>query len=273
MIKDIVYYQSSRNMANVENESVQLIITSPPYFNIKNYSDFKIEDQIGDISDYKNYIKSLTDIWIECFRVLKPNGKLVINTPHMPMFKKDMNTHHNRDILFIDSDIRSNILSETDFYLYDQYIWDKGHSSQLMFGSYPYPPNFYSRNTTEFITVYVKDGKPDKKLKEVKEKSKLTKEELHLYTEQIWKITPVISRKDHSAPYPEEIPKRLIKLFSFKDDIILDCFAGSGTTLKVAKELKRSFIGYEIDEQYKNIIEAKLNENWNYINQEPFEEE
>ena len=62
-------------------------------------------------------------------------------------------------------------------------------------------------------------------------------------------------------------------MFSFKDDIILDCFAGSGTTLKVAKELKRSFIGYEIDEQYKNIIEAKLNENWNYINQEPFEEE
>ena len=130
-------------------------------------------------------------------------------------------------------------------------------------------------NYEKIIPQLYSDSKSfyENQLKEVKEKSKLTKEEWHLYTEQIWKITPVISRKDHSAPYPEEIPKRLIKLFSFKDDIILDCFAGSGTTLKVAKELKRSFIGYEIDEQYKNIIEAKLNENWNYINQEPFEEE
>ena len=132
-----------------------------------------------------------------------------------------------------------------------------------MFGSYPYPRNFYAQNTSEFITVYVKDGLPKNNLlSETKEKSKLSQKEWVEYTKQIWDI-PIPNRSDlafgeHSAIMPEEIVKRCIKLFSFVGDTLLDPFAGSGTTLKVAKQLERNYIGYEIMKNYKQIIEKKL---------------
>ena len=132
-----------------------------------------------------------------------------------------------------------------------------------MFGSYPYPANFYAQNTTEFIAVYVKDGKPEKKSEEIKEKSKLTQKEWVEYTKQIWDIA-IPNKSDlafgiHSAIMPEEIAKRCIKLFSFVDGVVLDPFTGSGTTLKVAKELGRKYIGYELYTNYKDIIERKIN--------------
>lgn len=131
-----------------------------------------------------------------------------------------------------------------------------------MFGSYPYPRNFYTQNTTEFITIYVKDGKPKTIPKEIKEKSILTQEEWVSFTKQIWDI-PIPSRNDiafgkHSAIMPKEIPYRLIKLYSCVGDIVLDPFAGSGTTLCVAKDLGRNYIGYELYENYKYLIDEKL---------------
>jgi len=132
-----------------------------------------------------------------------------------------------------------------------------------MFGSYPYPRNFYAQNTTEFISIFVKDGKPDNNIPhEIKEQSKLTQAEWLLYTKQIWDI-PIPSRNDiafgkHSALMPEEIARRCIKLYTFIGDVVLDPFAGSGTTLKVAKNENRNYIGYEISESYRNIIECKL---------------
>jgi site-specific DNA-methyltransferase (cytosine-N4-specific) len=132
-----------------------------------------------------------------------------------------------------------------------------------MFGSYPYPRNFYAQNSSEFITVYVKDGINKQKVsKEIKEESKLTEKEWVEYTKQIWNI-PIPNKQDiafgkHSAIMPEEIVRRCVKLFSFVGDIVLDPFCGSGTTLKVAKELKRNFVGYEIMESYKEIIYKKV---------------
>ena len=134
-----------------------------------------------------------------------------------------------------------------------------------MFGSYPYPRNFYAQNTCEFITIFVKDGKPENNIGEnIKNESKLTEKEWVEYTKQIWNI-PTPNKKDlafgiHSAIMPEEIARRLIKLFSFTNEIILDPFTGSGTTLKVAKELKRKYVGYELYEHYKDIIEKKINQ-------------
>ena len=133
-----------------------------------------------------------------------------------------------------------------------------------MFGSYPYPRNFYAQNTSEFITVYVKDGKPINNVsKEIKEKSKLTEKEWVEYTKQIWDI-PIPNKNDlaygeHSAIMPEEIVKRCIRMFTYVDDVVLDPFAGSGTTLKVAKDLGRKYVGYEIMKSYEKIINKKLN--------------
>ena len=268
-----VFYHSSTGMHELEDNSVDLIITSPPYFNIKDYAKNGYQDtthsqshesDLGAINHYAVYIDALLFVWKECERVLKPNGKLCINVPLMPMLKKDYDTHYNRHIFDLQSDIQHSILRHTDLFLLDMYIWNRTNSSKkLMFGSYPYPRNFYAQNTTEFIAVFVKDGKPSNNIpQEIKEASKLTQEEWVSFTKQIWDI-PIPSKNDsafgkHSAIMPSEIPYRLIKLFSFVGDIVLDPFAGSGTTLKVAKELNRNYVGYEIYEHYKSVIEEKL---------------
>ena len=268
-----LFFKDARKMTELPDNSVQLVVTSPPYFNIKDYSldgyqkdkrSEKIRGQIGDIADYKKYVNEMLQVWKECERVLKPNGKLVVNTPLMPMFKKVLDTHFNRHIFNINSDIENSILNNTGLFLLDIYIWNRTNpSKKLMFGSYPYPRNFYAQNTIEFITVYVKDGPSENNLpKDIKEKSKLTEKEWIEFTKQIWNI-PIPGRGDlafgeHSAIMPEEIVRRCVRLFTYVGDTVLDPFAGSGTTLKVAKELKRNYVGYEISKSYERVMNLKF---------------
>ncbi len=270
-----IFYKDSRKMSELPDNSVNLVVTSPPYFNIKDYSldgyqknkkGEKVRGQIGDIQNYKRYIDEMLKVWKECERVLRPNGKLVINTPLMPMLKKNFNTHYNRHIFDINSDIEHSILNNTKLFLLDVYIWNRTNpSKKLMFGSYPYPRNFYAQNTIEFITVYVKDGPSENNLsKEIKEQSKLTEKEWIEFTKQIWNI-PIPNKSDlafgeHPAIMPEEIVRRCIRLYTYIGDVVLDPFAGSGTTLKVAKELKRNYVGYEISRSYEKVINLKLQE-------------
>lgn len=272
METDIVHYKDARHMKEVDDNFVRLIITSPPYWNIKKYDldgsqesqhSEKAEGQIGDIKDYDEYLNEMLKIWKECERTLKPNGKLCINVPLMPAEKKVLNTHHNRHIFDINSGIEHSILNNTNLFLYDMFIWNRTNSSKgLIFGSYPCPPNFYAQNNIEFITIYVKDGKLEKISEEIKEKSKLTQDQFIEYTKQVWNL-PVPNKGDkafgkHSAIMPREIAERLIILFSFYKDIILDPFCGSGTTLDAAYKLGRKYIGYEIYRHYKKVINNKL---------------
>lgn len=267
-----VFFGDSSNMSEIADCSVNLIITSPPYFNIKDYSkdgkqenihSDKKENDLGAYDDYDLFIDKLLNVWKECERVLVPNGKLIINTPLMPIKKSDYSSHYNRDIFNLDADIQYSIRKNTGMFLYDLYIWNRTNPTKsLMFGSYPHPGNFYAQNTSEFITVYVKDGKPVIRDKKVKSENIIDKDIWVGYTKQIWDI-PIPNKSDiafgeHSAIMPEEIIKRCITLYTYKNDIILDPFCGSGTTLKVAKQMGRQFIGYEIYESYSNIIDKKL---------------
>lgn len=271
---DKVYYKDARNMEEIPDNSVHLIITSPPYFNVKDYTKDGYQNQkiasrsngqIGDIDDYNDYINELSKVWKECERVLTPNGKLAINVPLMPMPKDKLNTHHNRHIFDINASIEASILQNNKkLYLFDLYIWNrKNPTKKLMFGSYPYPRNFYAQNTIEFITIYVKEGKPLNNVPEqIKESSKLTESEWVEYTKQVWDIA-IPNKSDlafgkHCAIMPEEIIRRCVRLFSFEEDVVLDPFAGSGTTLKVSKELNRHYVGYELSKAYKSVIENKL---------------
>jgi len=271
MRTNVAHYKNSKDMPEVEDESVSLIVTSPPYWFVKDYSKDGYQEkqraekqpgQIGDIDDYQEYLDSLTAVWRGCERVLEPNGKLCVNVPLMPLLKRQMNTHHTRDIVNINSAIEHEILAHTDLYLMDVYIWDRANpTKKLMFGSYPYPPNFYAQNTVEFISVYVKDGPPRRREDSIKEASKLTQDEWVSFTKQVWEI-PIPNKGDpaygkHPAIMPEEVARRLIRLYSFVGDVVLDPFLGSGTTARVAIELERRWIGYEVDPSFESIVNAK----------------
>ncbi|GAA7494400.1 hypothetical protein ckin125_00170 [Helicobacter pylori] len=208
-----VFYHSSTNMNEVPNNSVDLIITSPPYFNIKDYTKNGTQDlqhsaqhveDLGALEKYEDYLLGLLKVWLECYRALKPNGKLCINAPLMPMLKKVLNTHYNRHIFDLHADIQHSILHDLNntlknkpkMFLLDVYIWKRANpTKRLMFGSYPYPRNFYAQNTIEFIGVFVKDGKPKQPTEEQKEQSQLTQEEWVEFTKQIWEI-PIPNKND-----------------------------------------------------------------------------
>ncbi|WP_187878838.1 DNA methyltransferase [Helicobacter pylori] len=208
-----VFYHSSANMNEVPDNSVDLIITSPPYFNIKDYTKNGTQDlqhsaqhleDLGALEKYEDYLLGLLKVWLECYRALKPNGKLCINVPLMPMLKKVLNTHYNRHIFDLHADIQRSILHDLNntlenkpkMFLLDVYIWKRANpTKRLMFGSYPYPRNFYAQNTIEFIGVFVKDGKPKQPTEEQKEQSQLTQEEWVEFTKQIWEI-PIPNKND-----------------------------------------------------------------------------
>ena len=271
---DKIFYKSAEKMVDIPDAVVDLAITSPPYFNIKDYSfdghqsqqhSDCMEGDIGAEDAYEEYITRLLVVWKECARVLKPNGKLCVNAPLMPMPKSQLNTHYNRHIYDLHGDIQRSILKDTELFLMDIYIWKRSNpSKRLMFGSYPYPGNFYAQNTSEFIAVYVKDGQPKNGAsKQQREDSRLTQKEWLDYTQQIWTI-PIPGRDDlafgaHPAIMPEEIARRCIRMYSFKGGLVLDPFSGSGTTLKVAKATGRHYVGYEIYTAYRELIDAKLN--------------
>lgn len=200
-------------MNEVPDNSVDLIITSPPYFNIKDYAKNGTQDlqhstqhveDLGALEKYEDYLLGLLKVWLECYRALKPNGKLCINAPLMPMLKKVLNTHYNRHIFDLHADIQHSILHDLNntlenkpkMFLLDVYIWKRANpTKRLMFGSYPYSRNFYAQNTIEFIGVFVKDGKPKQPTEEQKEQSQLTQEEWVEFTKQIWEI-PIPNKND-----------------------------------------------------------------------------
>ena len=258
LTNNILIGDSKESIKKIPDNSIHLIIKSPPYWNAVTYEN---EEFIGN-SSYEKYIDDLLIIWKECERVLVPNGKLCIVSPIMPIPKNIINNQHTRHLKNINNDIELSILSNTNFKRYDLYIWQK-QNSKLIFGSYPYPPNLYAQNTIEFINIFVKDGKPLKREKILKEKYKLSQKEWIDLTQQIWFIYPKDTKrkKGNPSPFPEKLVARLIKMFSYgkcqecnyHGDIILDPFSGIGTTLKIANFMQKKWIGLELSKKYVNI--------------------
>ena len=253
-----VYIGSSTNMDQIASGSVNLIITSPPYWTLK---DYDVEGQIGTGSNsYDYYISELNKVWKECVRVLAPDGKICINI--MPFLLTGKAARfERRETRLVIGDIEKFMDSTGCMFQFGLYIWDKRKVARFSsFGSYPYPPNIFSTYPYEWITIFSKEGKRKPVSKEIKEKSKLTTEEWQKWAiNSIWEMQPAkASSEGHPAPFPLELPKRLIKLYSFYGDTVLDPFAGKGTTLKAAIELGRKGIGYELNEDYLPLIKRKI---------------
>lgn len=245
----------SRWMKEVADESVHLIVTSPPYWQLKDYGN---GSQIGFNDTYEEYINNLNLVWKECHRVLHKGCRLCINIGDQ--FARSVYYGRYKVI-----PIRTEIIKFCETIGFDYMgaiIWQKVTTCNTtggatVMGSYPYPRNGILKLDYEFILIFKKYGKPPKVSKEIKEKSKLTDEEWKQYFTGHWNF-PGEKQDKHLAMFPEELPKRLIKMFSFVGDTVLDPFLGSGTTSLVAKKLNRNSIGYEINEEFLSVMKEKL---------------
>jgi DNA modification methylase/endonuclease YncB( thermonuclease family) len=245
----------SRKMIELDDESIGFIVTSPPYWHIKDYG---VSGQIGYGQTLHEYLKDLYRVWEECFRVLKPGRRLCINIGDQ--FARSVIYGRYKII-----PLHAEVISQCERIGFDYMgaiIWQKKTTMNttggaVVMGSYPYPPNGMIEIDYEFILVFKKPGKIENVLKEIKENSKLTKEEWKEYFAGHWGFGGE-KQINHEAMFPEELPKRLIKMYSFVGDTVLDPFVGSGTTVKVALELKRNAIGYEINENFLEIIKEKI---------------
>jgi len=248
----------AKKMPELRDGSIHLVVTSPPYWNLKDYGN---DNQIGKGDKlYKKYLDNLFDVFQECVRVLVPDGKLVINI--MPIFLSGKSSPFKRRITkTVLSDLETFFYRFGNMYFFSLYIWDKRKIVRFSsFGSYPYPTNLFSTFPYEWIIIFAKAGKRPPVPREIKEKSKISQKEWADWCiNSLWEMQPATATKEgHPAPFPEELPRRIIKLYSFLGDTILDPFLGSGTTMKVAKELGRNSVGYEINPGYLPIIKSKI---------------
>lgn len=234
---------SCENMKDIPNNSLHLMITSPPYNVSKEYDN--------DLS-LKEYLSLLKNCFTETYRVLVDGGRACINIanigrkPYIPL-----------------SDYVSKIMIEIGFNMRGEIIWNKsaGAGISTAWGSFQSASNPILRDVHEYILIFSKGNykrERDKNEKELR-KDNITKEEFIEWTKSVWTMnTESAKRIGHPAPFPEELPNRLIKLFSFTNDIVIDPFMGSGTTAIAAIKNKRNFVGYEINEEYINLANNRI---------------
>jgi len=253
-----VYYKSSENMEELDDNSIQLILTSPPYGKIKDYGS---EDQIGYYDSFEEYFKRLKNVWSECYRVLEPECRMIINIGDQYLRTAKFGRYR---ILSIASKIIEDC-TELGFDFLGDIIWQKISTTNTtggcsLMGSIYYPRNGLPTYDYEHILIFKKHDGTKKKIDlQIKELSKIPLSEWKKWYIGHWKF-PGIIQKEHIAMFPEELPYRIVRMFSFIGDTVLDPFVGSGTTLKVAKSLFRKSLGYELNNNFKQIIENKIKE-------------
>lgn len=254
----------SRQMNLIPDKSVHLIVTSPPYWQLKDYGT---ENQIGFHDNYESYINNLNLVWKECYRILHDGCRLCINIGDQ--FARSVYYGRYKVI-----PIRTEIIKFCETLGMDYMgaiIWQKQTTMNTtgggaVMGSFPYPRNGILKLDYEFILIFKKLGNAPKPTSEQKKNSILSKEEWNVYFASHWTFSG--ARQDgHIAMFPEELPKRLIKMFSFVGETIFDPFMGSGTTALAAKKLGRNSIGYEINTEFIDYYKQKL-----HVNQIDFEQ-
>ncbi len=245
----------SRHMAEVPDESVHLVVTSPPYWQLKDYGN---GSQIGFDDSYETYINNLNLVWSECHRALAKGCRLCVNIGDQ--FARSVYYGRYKVI-----PIRTEIIKFCETIGFDYMgavIWQKVTTCNTtggatIMGSFPYPRNGILKLDYEFILIFRKHGTAPPASKEIKEQSKLATEEWNQLFTGHWTI-PGERQDKHLAVFPEEIPRRLIRMFTFVGDTVLDPFLGSGTTCLAARNLQRNSIGYEINPDFMTIIREKL---------------
>lgn len=230
-------------LKDIKDSSMDLVMTSPPYNFNMDYSSYE------DNHKWEDYFSWLKSIWEECYRVLKDDGRLIVNI--QPLFSDYVPTHH----------IISQGIMECGFHWRNEILWEKNNYNckYCSWGSWKSPSMPYMKYTWEFIEVFYK-----KEMKHIgrPEDIDISADEFKQWVVAKWSIAPERNMKKygHPAMFPLELPERCLKLFTYKNDVVLDPFMGMGTTGVACAELKRNFIGIEIDEDYFNKAKKRIEE-------------
>lgn len=248
----------ARDMSALDDGSVHLVVTSPPYWTLKEYND--IEGQLGHVEDYGSFLANLDRVWRECFRVLVPGGRLCINVGDVCLSRR---AHGRHRVVPLHADISRHCIDLGFDYLTPIYWWKVSNinleaSNSSRYLGKPCEPNGVIKNDIEYILLFRKGGAYRKPTPQMRRASVISKEEYAVWFSQVWTDISGTSSGKHPAPFPVELPYRLIRMFSFAGDMVLDPFCGTGTTGVAAARAGRNSVGYEIDPTYVSIARRRL---------------
>ncbi|MCF8083690.1 MAG: site-specific DNA-methyltransferase [Deltaproteobacteria bacterium] len=239
----------ARDLSFLPDASIHLVVTSPPYWNLKRYNENP--DQMGHIEDYEDFLNEIKRVWEHVFRILVPGGRLVCVVGDVCVSRRKFGRH----LVFpLHADI-SVLCRRIGFDNLNPIIWHKiaNASYEVENGSKflgkPYEPNAIIKNDMEFILMQRKPGGYRKPTEEQRRLSKIDKKDFDNWFQQIWHMTGA-STKSHPAPFPLELAARLVRMFSFYGDTVLDPFCGTGTTMIAALRYGRNSIGMDIEPDY-----------------------
>jgi len=239
----------ARELAYLDDASVHLVVTSPPYWNLKRYNENP--DQLGHIQDYEAFLFELEKVWRHVYRILVPGGRLVCVVGDVCVARRDFGRHLvfplHADICVICRRIGFDNLNPIIWHKIANASYEVENGSKFL--GKPYEPNAIIKNDMEFILMQRKPGGYRKPTNQQRDASRIEKDAFNRWFQQIWNITGA-STKQHPAPFPLELATRLVRMFSFTEDTVLDPFCGSGTTMVAALRTGRNSIGIEIDPDY-----------------------
>lgn len=250
MTNQIIYHGDARDLSYIPDKSVHLVLTSPPYFNLKEYR--KGKNQLGMINDYEKFIDELEKVWKECFRILVPGGRVVCVVGDVCLSRRKYGRHV---VMPLHSDIAVSC-RKIGFDNLNPIIWHKisnakfeANTNSSILGK-PYEPNAIIKNDIEYILMQRKPGGYRKPSEQQRMESKIDKNDFQNWFSQIWEMPGTSTKNGHPAPYPLELANRLVKMFSFVGDTVVDPFLGSGTTMLASINNGRNCIGVETEVYY-----------------------
>jgi modification methylase len=254
-----VIHGDARDLSFIESESIHLVLTSPPYWKLKEYPPHSA--QMGNMVDYELFLSELDKVWREAFRVLVPGGRLVCVVGDVCLSRKS-NGYHT--VVPLHSDIAVQC-RKIGFANLNPIIWNKISNAKFeanktsKFLGKPYEPNAIIKNDIEFILMERKPGGYRSPTAEQRKLSMIDKKDFNEWFRQVWTLTGA-STRNHPAPYPEELATRLVRMFSFIGDTVLDPFAGTGTSALAAAKAERNSISVEIETKYLDLIRKRLSQ-------------
>lgn len=247
----------ARHLDFIPDESIHLVVTSPPYWILKRYRE--LPGQMGHIGDYERFISELFRVWKHCYRVLVPGGRLVCVVGDVCLSRRKFGRHVvvplHADIAVSCRKMGFDNLNPIIWYKISKATYEINNGSKF-FGK-PYEPNAIIKNDIEFILMERKPGGYRKPTTEQRRRSMIEKKDYQAWFRQIWRI-PGASTRKHPAPFPLELAYRLIRMFSFWGDKVLDPFCGTATTILAAMKADRNSVGIEIDPEYCKMALKRL---------------